>query len=241
MSYINEALKKAQKDKDANHLRYIQSIGRSGRGKQIFDNKFLLLGLIIISLIIFASYFGFGMIFNNKVEPTPKPAVSSAEIVDSSVVQNISEKAGESLQSEHKDKGVRVKKDNFIDNERRYKNALSQFKKGNTQKAKKAYREILSNDPGHIKTLNDLGVILLHEGAYETAINHFEKAIRLKPKYVNSYYNLACVYALNNSINKGIVYLSKAVELDVNVKAWIREDSDLKNLRNSPEFNAIAN
>ena len=68
---------------------------------------------------------------------------------------------------------------------------------------------------------------------------YFEKAIRLKPDYVDPYYNLACVSAAAGRLQQSLRYLQKAVSMDPGVKAWAQEDPDLNPLRGLPRFQEI--
>ena len=102
--------------------------------------------------------------------------------------------------------------------------------------SRRLYQETLKADPGYVEALNNLGVIFIHEKNYDAAQQNFEKAIRVKPEYVDPYYNLACVYALMGDTKPGIAHLKRAASLDREVVKWAREDTDLKNLRGVPEF-----
>jgi adenylate cyclase len=87
--------------------------------------------------------------------------------------------------------------------------------------------------------LNNLGVIHIYDKNYSAAQALFEKAIRLKSDYVDSYYNLACLHALNGEVSQSLVHLKEAVSLNQSVKDWARRDTDLQNLRLVPEFEEI--
>ena len=122
-----------------------------------------------------------------------------------------------------------------------YKQAVSFFKEKKIEAAKNIYKEILLQDPGHINSLNDMGVLFLHEGRYEDAISYLEKAVKLKPKFANPFYNLACAYSLQSEGEKGMAYLVKAIEVDEKVKDWAKQDPDLQYLKEYAEFTLITN
>ena len=84
--------------------------------------------------------------------------------------------------------------------------------------------------------LNNLGVIYIQEGKYSEARNSLENAIRLKPEYIDPYYNSACLYALKGEVRKSLNNLKQAISLDKSVREWARKDRDLQNLRGVPEF-----
>ena len=212
MSYINEALKKAQKDKDTGYIKYRGVLAASGKGKGTFGNKAVYCSLLILLLIllVFISYSWLDF----SSERTP-------EITDYKAQQQVSQHA------------------NPIDAKTLYDDAGDLYKIGRLHDAKRLYQEALGLDPGYIDALNNVGVIYIHEKDYLSAKRCFEKAIRLKPEYVEPYYNLACLYAIKDEINQGLVYLKKAVSLDQSVRDWARNDTDLQGLRVLSEFEEI--
>jgi len=82
-------------------------------------------------------------------------------------------------------------------------------------------------------------VLHLHHKDYPAARKCFEKAIRLKPDYVDPYYNLACVSVAQGQSEQGLRYLKKAVSMDSAVRAWAKKDPDLDVLRGDPGFKTI--
>ena len=241
MSYINEALKKAQRDKDAGQSGYIHSIGKSGSTERPFDKRYIYLIFIIILLIASLIYLRIGRqpgqttVISGKIT---KAMPVSEDNRNNKTLPAIDKKNGS---AEAIPKEDNRKKEIVSNVEALYRQAVSFFKDGNLQKAKDIYKEILEQDPGHIESLNDMGVMALHDGRYEDAVNFFKKAVRLKPNFVNPYYNLACAYSLQNEGKKGMNYLLKALEVDKRVKDWAKEDSDLQNLRKFAEFTLITN
>ncbi len=84
--------------------------------------------------------------------------------------------------------------------------------------------------------MNNIGVTFLQERNFTEARKSFEDAAQLQPDYVDPYYNLACLYAIQGDTKRGLEYLRKAVSLDGSVREWALADSDLKALRALPEF-----
>jgi len=132
-----------------------------------------------------------------------------------------------------------IQHENVRDAKAFYDRARHLFKSSRSQEAKKVYQEALGIDPGHVDTLNNLGVLFLNDKDYLAAQISFEKAIRLKPGYVDPYYNLACLHAIKGETRQGIEYLEKAISLDNSVRDWAQKDTDLENLRVLPEFMEI--
>jgi len=120
-----------------------------------------------------------------------------------------------------------------------YQKARDLHRDGRLPEAGLWYEKVISMDPGHVEALNNRGVLHLHHKDYQAARKCFEKAIRLKPDYVDPYYNLACVSAAKGQLEQGLRYLEKAVLMDPHVREWARKDPDLDPLRESRRFLAI--
>ena len=123
--------------------------------------------------------------------------------------------------------------------EETYERARRFQKEGRLEEAERLYEEILRLDPGHVDTLNNLGVIFIRKRDYLSAQRHLEKAVRLKPRYAEPYYNLACLKAITGDTKQALAYLQKAVSLDPTVRDWAQRDADLEALRQLPEFKEL--
>ena len=214
MSYIHEALNKAQKEREAYHGDYSGHFSH-GRTKKsgFFRGPVLWISLAIIGiLIVFATY----------------------SWLDSRGSQPI-------VTSEHKYKmpGETSAKKPVLDAKKYYDRGRVFYKKGRLRDAKRLYGEALKIDPGYVDALNNLAVIYMHEKNFSAARRNLEKAIRLKPADVDPYYNLACVFAIKGQVSKSLSHLRKAVSMDRSVRQWARKDADLNNVREDPEFKAI--
>ncbi|MCG6879921.1 MAG: tetratricopeptide repeat protein [Deltaproteobacteria bacterium] len=120
-----------------------------------------------------------------------------------------------------------------------YQKARALHRDGRLPDAAEWYEKVISIDPGHVEALNNRGVLYLQEKDYASARRYFEKAIRLKPDYVDPYYNLACVSAAAGQLQQSLRYLQKAISMDPGVKAWAQEDPDLNPLRGLSRFQEI--
>jgi tetratricopeptide (TPR) repeat protein len=120
-----------------------------------------------------------------------------------------------------------------------YKEALSAQRRGNAKESEVLYKRVLSLDPGHVRALNNLGVLCMERKNSEQAIAFFNKAIVLKKDYVDPYYNLACLYARKSEINESLSYMKVAADIDGNAINWAQKDADMKNVVASPEFKKI--
>ena len=213
MSYINEALKKAQELKDSGYTKY-------PRGPESVNNDSRRLGIraFIISasvvILVFLVFFGYKWLdFSHEGGKATTPA-------------------GDTGQSEAKDKS--------LDRKTLYDKAMGLYNAGRLEEAKKVYEAVVALDPGYIEALNNLGIIYIHEKDFDTAKQTLEKAVRLKPAYVESYYNLACLYSIKGDIDQGLRYLEKAISLNADVREWAANDSDLNGLKGSDKFKMMS-
>jgi tetratricopeptide (TPR) repeat protein len=215
MSHINDALKKAQKERDARYLRYGAALAMIGKEKGLFRSRIVWcsLFLFIIFLVAFVSYSS----LDSRDRQTPV-----------------------TIELQHNEQPTPAPKPEGIDNAKAlYESARDFHRRGRLLRARRLYEETLRLDPSYVDALNNLGVIYIHEKDFSAAQKSFEEAIRLNPGYVDPYYNLACLFAIKGDRKESLTHLRKAVSLEKEVRDWAREDSDLDNLRAEPEFEEI--
>lgn len=237
MSFIHDALVKAQKEKDASSSRYqrILSLPRGKRG--VFSRKAIwVIGLVGVALAVgIYLWLDFG---DNRSAVTPavsKPVGKRvvSKPVGKRVVSEPPAAAGaQKPQPEHRSRRIENPRD-FCDR------AKHLHKIGRLRDARRFYQKALTIDPGFVDALNNLGVLYIQEGNYPEARKSFETAIQRKPEYVDPYYNLACLHAVQGLVKESLAYLKTALSLDNSVREWARRDKDLQNLRGVPEFETI--
>jgi tetratricopeptide (TPR) repeat protein len=212
MSYIHEALKKAQQEREALAGKYSGFISARREHKKILKGRLLWWASLLIVLVLFA--FGFYS-WLGSTAPNTIPA--------------------------SKDRGPQVASTQraALSAEELYHRARGLQKSGRLKEARRLYQRALTLNPTDVRVLNNIGVTYIQEGNYQEALKSFENALQLKPEYVDSCYNLACVYAMRGDARKGMEYLRRALLLDESVREWARKDRDLEGLRAAPEFEEI--
>ena len=210
MSYIHEALKKAQEKRDDHYQRY-GVLSAQGKKTMSLSGK-RVLWVFLVLFVIFLAFVSYSWL---DFEAKQIPAASK---------------------NKYKRPIATPPLQGTIDAREFYERAKRYQKNGFLHDARRLYQETLRIDPGYVEALNNLGVIFIYEKDYKEAQSNFEKAIRLNPAYVDSYYNLACLSAIKGEVRKGLAYLKKAISLDQAVKDWAMTDTDLKNLHKTPEF-----
>jgi tetratricopeptide (TPR) repeat protein len=246
MSYIHEALNKAQKERDVRDGDYSGVLSARRVRKGFFQRRPILWMslLLILVFLAFASYSWLG--FRVKQSPvtsertykmpgTTSRSVAAVESGKSTAAPTRPSAAAKSGPN----RAATSQPKRLLDAKNSYERGKIYHKKGRLQDAKRLYRETLRIDPGHVDALNNLAVIYLHEKNFPAAQRSFEKAIRLRPENVDPHYNLACLYSLKGEITKSLAHLRRALELDKSAIQWALKDSDLDNVRGNPGFESI--
>lgn len=210
MSYIHEALLKAQKEKDARHPRYQRTLLGTAGKPGIFSGRAVWMISLGVILLAFALYSWLDFKEKNTV---PASEVSRPE------AQSRSEDYGKA--------------------EECYERARHLHKIGRLEDARRLYKKTFMLDPRSVYALNNLGVLYMQDKNYAEAQNSFEHAVQQRPDYVDPYYNLACLHALKGETIRSLAQLKKAISLDTSVREWARKDRDLQSLKGQPGFQEI--
>ena len=108
------------------------------------------------------------------------------------------------------------------------------------QKAIDHYEEAIRLDSTQFLAMNRLGVSYIYLGKYKEGIAVFEMALQKDAVYKNTYeYNLACIYSLQNNIDKALHYFDRSINSGYRDLPHITEDTDLDNIRSLPAFKTI--
>ena len=262
MSHINEALKKAQKDRDVHSLRYSGILAASGRKRRIFSGRTILWAIPLIIVIFLAFFYDSWLDFTSSQTPEPfekdqerfqstpkgtglaKPRenvlVKPGEIKPGKPREIGLRKLQETVPSKPRESGLKERQETALGGPQETYDRARQFhKEGRLEEARRLYEESLRLDPGYVDALNNLGVILIGKRDYVAAQRSLEKAVRLKPRYAEPFYNLACLNAIRGDNKLALAQLKKAVSLDPTVRDWARKDTDLESLRHLPEFREL--
>ncbi len=254
MSYINEALKKAQREKDALYLKYSGILSSRGKDRKIFKDRVLWGTLVLLSAIFlaFVAYSWLNTPEESVSASAMKPNVrgQTASIVTSSVSTEGNRSSASTSKGNEQDQGVaktaeherpvESSQSETIRNSQTLYERAEQFRKqGRLKDAKRFYEEALELNSRHVDALNNLGVLYLHEKDYSAAQRKFEAVTRIAPGDADPYYNLACLHAIKGEQKQSLAYLKKAISLNHSVITWAKTDTDLDNLRNTSEFEEI--
>ncbi|MBW2645361.1 MAG: tetratricopeptide repeat protein [Deltaproteobacteria bacterium] len=214
MSFIHNALRKAQKEKDGGGGYYNGVASAKKVERPFYSWKWILISLPFLSLLAIIVFSWFNR------QHIKSPTIQGKILPDSAAMERPVAKKVEA------GRGL-------------YDEALRYQKNGKLQDAKKKYLQALKVSPNLVFALNNLGVIYMSERNYFEARRLFEKAIKLKPDYVDPHYNLACLCVQGNNLSGCVSHLKTAIGLDKRVREWARTDKDLLGLRGRPEYEKV--
>ena len=80
---------------------------------------------------------------------------------------------------------------------------------------------------------------LIASGDQQRAKRWLIRAIEIAPDDSVVLYNAACNFSLLGELDKAFKYLERAINLGTVSSAWMQNDEDLANLRNSPRYNEL--
>ncbi|MEK7432210.1 MAG: WG repeat-containing protein [Cyanobacteriota bacterium] len=107
------------------------------------------------------------------------------------------------------------------------------------KEAEKEFQKLIKSDPQNADYYDQLGMVKYYLGNKNEAIKLMEKSIDLsKDKYIG-YYDLACLYSLNNDKKLAIKNLAISIKLKPDLKQNAIKDEQLDNIRNSEEFRKL--
>jgi tetratricopeptide (TPR) repeat protein len=213
MSYINDALRKAQLDKDSRYRRYSDIvIATESRINPIRKKRLFIFAAVAVIVAAGALYVYDRSGFIRMPAPKPVKAAVAPTVKPARPVPDI----------------------NAL-----YGTALELQKKGQSSEAERIYLQMLILKPSHSGALNNLGVIYMQEDKMVDALAMLHRAVAVDEVSADPYYNLACIHARLKDFLLSLEYLKKAIAINPMVKTWAKEDPDLKNLKRLPEFKKV--
>ena len=261
MSYINDALRKAQKDKESGYAAYGNIVSTSGKNPDRSKKWLSITGILIVFFwatgIIFLMYWTADtripakrisaspltakVLAQKTSAPPVAPAAVNAVSTKPQVVKETTadKKNKPGLNRETASSSTTKVKPEIAEAKAIFAQALDRQHEGKLEEAKRLYREVVKIDKDNVQAFNNLGVIHMSQKKYKWAIKRFNDAINVKHDYPDAHYNLACLYAQQNDASRSLFYLKNAIEFNPEVRKWAKNDGDLKALANLPEFKKL--
>jgi tetratricopeptide (TPR) repeat protein len=235
MSYINNALRKLQKEEKTRYMAYDNIVLAPVKKPESSQKWLSIIGILMVF------FFAAGMVVyfygqEDKTEPViPRiiePPLATTVIEEPKTVKKV-----EVRQRITTPKVLTAQR--IAESKALFAQALQKQREGKLEDAKILYRKVVGIDSHNIQAFNNLGVIYMGEKNYRRAIIRFNNALDVKHDYVDAHYNLACLFAQKNDVPQSLFYLKNAIEFNPEVRKWAKDDGDLKVLTNLPEFKKL--
>lgn len=243
MSYINDALRKAQTDKKSPYAAYAPIVSASSTKRSQPKRWFAVVGaaFFVICVAVMTA-----MLY--RLEANPTPAKATLNIANAPIVAPVTPPVVETIQAENTkepdvssqrpEERITVEPEND-ESKKLYAQAFRMHQEGKLEEAKNLYKKVIKNDPRNIEALNNLGVVYMKKNVHKWAIVRLNDALKVKYDYPDAHYNLACLYAQQNDTEKSLAYLKNAIRYNPEVKKWAENDSDLRVMADLPEFKKL--
>ncbi len=101
------------------------------------------------------------------------------------------------------------------------------------------YQKVFRNDKNDTSSLEKYAYSLLRLNKIPESIKAFETETERFPDYPWGYYNLCCVYSLQNEKGNALPYFNKSLQKGMELPEHWQIDTDLDNIRTMPEFKTI--
>src|SRR5439155_7887704 len=110
---------------------------------------------------------------------------------------------------------------------------------GRFERARKLFKQALEKDPQRAEGYNGVGVTFYARGDLEEALAWYKKGLEANPGFGDSFYNMACVYALQKHKDLAFRYLRMAALNHYSEREQMQQDPDLASLRDDPQWAEI--
>ena len=238
MSYINDALKKAQQEKDGHYGPYGGIIShRAGRLSRPSRRWALALAMAAASAVTAVTLWVALMLFAERpADMKQRQSAGVPAAASSSAATSVPQGVPDIVTAPPSEPEKRDGSGSPADANTLYRDALAAQRRNETAQAEALYKRALGIDPAHVNAMNNLGVIYMGQNRHAEAISLFEQALLQKRQYADPYYNLACLYAQRGDAGRALANLKSAIDIDPKVVEWARQDRDLANIRSTEAF-----
>lgn len=98
------------------------------------------------------------------------------------------------------------------------------------------YQSLYRKLPNDKRVIALLAELYTQKGSYDAGLELDKKLVAMEPEDPVAHYNLACSLALKLELTESLERLKESIRLGFKELAWILEDPDLANLRETKAF-----
>jgi len=110
---------------------------------------------------------------------------------------------------------------------------------GDAEEARKKCQESVKVDRTFSQGYTCIGISYFLRDRYDEALEEYKRALEADPSNHDVYYNIACIYAVQNKTEDSLEYLKLSVLNGYIDLKTLNTDSDLKNLHGNPVFEKL--
>ena len=260
MSIINQALKKAQRERRQAHdgESWVQSAAL-GSGAQpgrrpilwVASAVLIVLGFGAVLLIWFTGPTAHLRTVLRPVRPVADAAPHSQSVQLTKNAAQTSESAARSLPPAPRQLAIQSRtasltpiqsvripaaRQPVLSPGHHVSQANELYRQGEYQDAIEMYQAALALQPSDLKARNNLGIAYMQIGMDDRAIAAFEEVLRLDSTYGLAYYNLACLHARAGNAADAADFLQQAAAIEPRALDWAGTDRDFDLVRDAPQF-----
>jgi tetratricopeptide (TPR) repeat protein len=113
------------------------------------------------------------------------------------------------------------------------------LKDGKFEQARSLFQGALEKDPQRAEAYNGVGVTFYARGDLDEALAWYKRSLEVDPRFGDAFYNMACVYALQNQPELAFRYLRLAALNHYSERDATERDPDLTSLHSDPRWREI--
>jgi tetratricopeptide (TPR) repeat protein len=103
------------------------------------------------------------------------------------------------------------------------------------------YKKAVSIEPKFMKAMYGLVLLYSDRQEYIKTLDVLQDMRKIEPENPTIYYNIACMYAKQNNVDKSVAWLKRSIEKGFNNWDLIKTDPDLVNIRKTSFIEELIN
>ena len=114
--------------------------------------------------------------------------------------------------------------------------AVGFLQQGRFEQARSLFRSAVQKDPQRAEAYNGVGVTFYARGDLDEALAWYKRSLEADPRFGDAFYNMACVYALQQQPELAFRYLRLAALNRYSEREAAEKDPDLTSLHGDPRW-----